>query len=578
MVDYSSWKVADLKAELKKREVPQTGLRVKQQFIDKLIELDSQTDQTEPTAAATDESAVPQQPSEDAVSQAPDAQPEQSQSEKPNDESASPKEEPLASDSAPTKAEDEKDERDESAQKHTETVSSVKVEHDTKPVEEPSTVDQTAQEHPQTAEEAPATATDQTLKTEDPAKPQENPASSSLQTSEANTAGSTPLPTAEALEDTRKRKRRSQSPAPTLEEIANRKARAEEAVPRVLLKDDKGYNDQKSTETTAESQNDSVPVEKRALSPKPAGKQDARFRGLFAPSDTPARPPSPQDSAMPDVDAGPAMHAATSSLYIDGLMRPLQPAALRQHLSSLAATPENTSDSEAIVEFYLDSIKTHCFVSFTSTVAASRVRSSIHGTVWPNERNRKNLRADFIPDDALKEWIQTEEQSRDRAGPTPRWEVRYETSDDGTTAVHAEVGSGSTSTGRRESGFNRTPPLGPRSDLERVHRRPSSPAPVPAPRPGQGFKPLDELFESTTTKPKLYYLPVPRPVADKRLDQFDDLIQKGVFPRRGGDEMRRITFEDEDQFVDAGPERMGPGPRAGGGRGRGRGRRGDSWR
>jgi hypothetical protein len=220
-------------------------------------------------------------------------------------------------------------------------------------------------------------------------------------------------------------------------------------------------------------------------------------------------------------------------------------------------------------------------VSFTSLAAASRVRSAVHGTVWPNERNRKNLRADFIPDEKIKEWIETEEKSRDRAGPAARWEVRYETSDDGTTATLAEVGSAPS--GRRESGFNRTPPLGPRRDTEQFDRRPSGvppAAPGPPSRPGQGFKPLDELFESTTTKPKLYYLPVPRPVADKRLDQFDELIQKGTFPRRGGDEMRRITFEDEDKFVDIGPERFGPGPRSGAGpRGRGRGgRRGDSWR
>ncbi|CAG8248873.1 unnamed protein product [Penicillium salamii] len=574
MVDYSSWKVADLKAELKKREIPQTGLRVKQQFIDKLNELDSQTGQTEPEAAAIDESAVPQQPSPDVVSQAPDPEPEQSKSEEPSEEPTLPQEEPLApeSESAAEKGENEKDQKDEPAQNHPETVSNEKIEHDTNPVEESAIVDQTApkQQSP-TIEESPAIVTDQDSKTENSAKPQETPAPSSLQTPEETTATSTPLPTEEALEDTRKRKRRSQSPAPTLEEIANRKARAEEAAPRVLMKD-QGNNDQKPTATPAESQNDSLPADKKILSPKPAGKQDARFRNLFAPSGEPARPPSPQDMAMPDVDAGPALHAATSALYIDGLMRPLQPATLRKHLSNLAATPNDTSDSDTIVEFYLDSIKTHCFVSFTSTVAASRVRSALHGTVWPNERNRKSLRADFIPDDKTKEWIHIEEQSRDRAGPAPRWEVRYETSDDGTTALHAAVGSAPP--GRRASGFNRTPPLGPRSDIERLNHRPSIPAPPPAPRPGQGFKPLDEIFESTTAKPKLYYLPVPRPVADKRLDQFDDLIQKGVFPRRGGDEMRRITFENEDQFVDVGPERMGPGPRFGG-RGRGRGRRGD---
>jgi hypothetical protein len=283
---------------------------------------------------------------------------------------------------------------------------------------------------------------------------------------------------------------------------------------------------------------------------------------------------------MEDVDVEPARHPATAALYIEGLMRPLQPVALRKYLASLASAP-GTSDSDAIIDFYLDSIKTHCFVSFTSVAAASRVRSAVHGTVWPNERNRKSLRADFIPDDQIKEWIQTEEASRDRAGPAPRWEVTYETTDNGTTATLTEAGSKQhPAPSQRDPGFNRTPPLGPRSSIPQIDRRPSEAPPVPVARPGQGFKPLDERFKSTTAKPKLYYLPVPRPIADKRLDQFDDLIEKGTFPRRGGDEMRRITFEDEDRFVDIGPERFGaPGPRPGMGRGRGRGgRRGDSWR
>lgn len=581
MVDYSSWKVVDLKAELKNREVPQTGLRVKQQFIDKLVELDSQAGQTEPTASTEEEGISAPQPGPEAAAQAPETQPEQSQTDEVKQATPVPE-------SVPGNVNGEEKKTDEPAQQNTDAVTtSEQVEDHTKPTEEATTLDttldtpldNTLKKEQSTAAEAPL-PTDEKIeepKTEDSSKPLEKSTSSALPSPEANTEVntglSTPLPTEEALEDTRKRKRRSQSPAPTAEEIANRKARAEESAPRVLAKEE--YNEQKPTENyTAERLDDNLPDEKRAASPKPTGKQDARFRGLFAPRDQPPRPPSPsQDVVMPDADAGPALHAATSALYIDGLMRPLQPNALREHLSNLASASENP-DSNAIIEFYLDSIKTHCFVGFASTVAASRVRSALHGTVWPNERNRKQLRADFIPDDKVKEWIQTEEASQNRPGPTTRWEVRYETSDDGTTATLAEVGSGPAV--RRESGFNRTPPLGPRSDLERVNRRPDV-TPAPAPRPGQGFKPLDQLFKHTTSKPRLYYLPVPRPVADKRLDQFDELIQKGTFPRRGGDDMRRITFENEDQFVDIGPERAAPGSRPGPGRG-GWGRGGGGWR
>ncbi|KAJ5518069.1 DNA-binding SAP [Penicillium expansum] len=566
MSDYSSLKVADLKAECKKRGIPQTGLRLKQHFIDKLVELDSQTNQDTDEAAAPAEESTESQPSApDAVTQekSQPEQPENEQLEQPRENSISQPEETTAIVSVSDQVQDGQIQADESAQDEAVSAADVKSQN-VEEVAKPPQMDEAAQ----------------VAKNEEPIKPQEK-SISTAQISEVDTGKSTPLPVEEALEDTRKRKRRSQSPAPTLEEIANRKARAKETTPRVLLKNDEGLSDLKSEgQKAAEEHTDKQPIETQADSHKTPTKQDARFRNLFPPAGASSQPASPpRDITMQDADITPALHAATSALYIDGLMRPLQPTALRKHLASLASTPE-TSDSDAIIDFYLDAIKTHCFVSFTSPAAASRVRSAVHGTVWPNERNRKNLRADFIPNEKIKEWIETEEKSRDRAGAAARWEVRYETSDDGTTATLAEVGSAPS--GRRESGFNRTPPLGPRRDIEQFGRRPSNaPLAVPAPpsRPGQGFKPLDELFESTTTKPKLYYLPVPRPVADKRLDQFDELIQKGTFPRRGGDEMRRITFEGDDKFVDIGPERFGPGPRSGPGRGRGRGgRRGDSWR
>ncbi|KGO68815.1 DNA-binding SAP [Penicillium italicum] len=586
MSDYSSLKVADLKAECKKRGIPQTGLRLKQHFIDKLIELDSQTNQ------ATNEVAVPAEEPTESQPSAPDAvsqeksqseQPENEQLEQPKEESISQTEETTAPASVSDRAQDGQTHADESTQEKAVSEADVrtqKVEDVANPVEEAQTETTTPGNPAAVPDQLQTDEAAQDVKTEDSMKAQER-LISTAQTSDVDTGMSTPLPVEEALEDTRKRKRRSHSPAPTLEEIANRKARAKETTPRVLLKDDEGLSDlNPGNQTAVEDYTDKQPIETQTYLHKTPTKQDARFRNLFPPTGASSQPASPpRDVTMQDADITPALHPATSALYIDGLMRPLQPTALRKHLASLASTPE-TTDSDAIIDFHLDAIKTHCFVSFTSPAAASRVRSAVHGTVWPNERNRKNLRADFIPDEKIKEWIEKEEKSRDRAGAAARWEVRYETSDDGTTATLAEVGSAPS--GRRESGFNRTPPLGPRRDIEQAARRPSNAPPaVPAPpsRPGQGFKPLDELFESTTTKPKLYYLPVPRPVADKRLDQFDELIQKGTFPRRGGDEMRRITFEDEDKFVDIGPERFGPGPRSGPGRGRGRGgRRGDSWR
>lgn len=88
------------------------------------------------------------------------------------------------------------------------------------------------------------------------------------------------------------------------------------------------------------------------------------------------------------------------------------------------------------------------------------------------------------------------------------------------------------------------------------------------------FKALDDLFSSTVAKPKLYYLPVERSMVEKRLVLLDEGKGGGR-----GDEMLRYSFEDG-IIVEKGPEfgrggRGGRGGRRGGGYGDGyRGRGG----
>ncbi|RAL14438.1 SAP domain protein [Aspergillus homomorphus CBS 101889] len=660
MTDYSKLKVTDLKAELKRRGIAQTGLRVKQQIIERLEEEDAreaagQNATAEPGSdrdhaqdeGVNDEPAPRSEEAQPAPQEEPEVEPATNADSIPEDTSKqtdlthiAPEEtfkrtEPEDSTQAPEK----KPEQNGAAEVQPETVEEAIPAGD-QVVEEPS--EQQKEERSETkvqveeARDATAVSAANDTKIEPPAAPveqaprdatvREEPTAAKQQdtelketalstslSSEMNTAFSTPLPAEELLEDRRKRKRRSQSPVPTPEALAIKKAKAQEEEPRVLLPEDQGSSvmevDQQGEEgaaipreppearaepETAEPgrEMESVPAADDAtLTAKKEAppKHDVRFKGLFvAPEADQARPPSPPpDIAADDVEVEPALHAATAALYVGGLMRPMQPATLRNHLISLASAPDASPDASVILDYYLDPIKTHCFVSFTSVSAASRVRTALHGTIWPNERNRKALFVDFIPEDKLRSWVEREEGTRERGGPPPRWEVRYDRIDDGVEAVLEEIDARNPATQPARApeltGFSRPPPTGPRADARGPSRRPSSPGVARSEsHPGQGFKPLDELFMSTTTKPKLYYLPVTREVADRRLDRFDDLLRKGAFPRRGGDETRRITFEDGDLFVDKGPEYLGGGRgrRGGGrgGRGRGGGGMGDSWR
>jgi len=638
MTDYSKWKVTDLKAELKRRGIAQTGLRVKQQFIDKILEIEAGDqaggstegasagpETTDAQGTAEQQPAKAEQPAEQPTPDAPqDVKPEEQKTEEPKPEQAQkslaqngdvekrdePKPaEPTAAtprdeaevdqpmtDAAEQERQEEKSQEEEQAdtgkeaEKTTEEMPALQAQPDEVPA--------------QPVEQAPGDAMAQEALSEQREPTVTEPAAStdkdepSAKVPEAGNELPPALPAEEVAEDRLKRKRRSQSPIATPEALASKKAKAQDEKPRVVLPEDREglateeqlVKEQVQQEGAREEHGASAPAPEEWRPRKEAPhKQDARFKGLFAGADRgqvrPASPPA--DMEMKDAEVEPALHVATAALYIGGLMRPLQPGMLRKHLITLASAPGSSPSEDVIVDFHLDHIKTHCFVSFANISAASRVRSALHGNIWPNERNRKNLFVDFIPEQKLQQWIDMEEESRRRGGPQPRWEVRYNRIEDGVEAVLEEIDPKSAAgnlppRSRQESMTDslRIPPSGPRADRERFpgsSRAPPPTEPRPSP-PGQGFKPLDELFKSTTVKPKLYYLPVSRKTADRRLDRFDDLLRKGDYPRRGGDETRRISFEDGDLFVDNGPEFAGGGRnRRRRGRGRGGGF-GDSWR
>ncbi|KAL4925384.1 SAP domain protein [Aspergillus undulatus] len=609
MADYSSWKVTDLKAELKRRGIPQTGLRVKQQIIDRLVEEDSKGEAEGAETSTTPADPQPEEEAQAAASETPSA------TEKADNNAPT-------QDAAPDAATDRQSEHEVAVEKPVEETGKVPSQSDslTAPPTAPSQTKEPEKEAQEThdqevkgvegarisedeavtkpVEQAPGDAAMAEPKAiPDDAQP---PAitevtAPSAPTSGLNTETSTPLPADEVIEDVRKRKRRSQSPAPSLEEIARKKAKAlGDTAPPTLPENKKDIAsvqssggapkpDRSTTEQEAPQRaaDEKLPTDESAHRDETearkgsAQKQDVRFKGLFSSTgrEQPRASPPPVDTEMEDVSVEPALHAATAALYIDGLMRPLQPAALKNHLLSVASPPGQSPSSDLVVDFYLDTIKTHCFIRFIDVSTASRARNALHGTVWPNEKNRKSLFVDFIPEDKVKDWIQREEDARGGRGPPPRWEVKYDRRGEKIEAVLEQVDLKNSGThaprGPAPQDFTHPPPRGPRAEMQPKDRRPSGAQTHRSSQSGQGFKPLDELFKSTTAKPKLYYLPVSREIADKRLDRFDDLLRKGSFPRRGGDETRKFSFEDEDQFIDVGPEFAGRG--RGGFRGRGRG-------
>ncbi|OAX79004.1 hypothetical protein ACJ72_06683 [Emergomyces africanus] len=643
MTDYSSWKVTDLKAELKRRGIPQTGLRVKQNFIDRLLQADSES-RPETAAEAPAPSNVPEEHAPE-VPEEPSSQHVSARDQKPSGApepgpSSAELKEPLAAEVPKSLSRDAIEDvvaKDKEESKDIDQVAAVRHDSSTPAKEqiEKFKTNEPIQSHEPVEEPAKIVTAPPVLSApEVPESATVLPAEEKIDSRE------------ESVDESKKRKRRSQSPPPSPKTAALKRAKAEDGLPRVVL------NESVPVETIVQSEEvATVPVPEAAApddtemqgtdremvegglqEPEPTAQLeptavsetlkeadqatetpsvapgepgveipeephvskhtsgDARFKSLFPVANGGrALSLSPKGLAgeeHADRIVSPALHPATTSLYIRNFMRPLQPASLKKHLVTLATPPASSVDPDIILDFFLDSIKTHSFVTFTNVSAASRVRSALHGTIWPDERTRKPLWVDFVPEEKVKEWIAVEQDSGSGARGAPRWEVIYEETDQGVAASLREAGHTNQIPARNNrdpsQNVGREPPLGPRATHGpmRPDSQPAAPPAAPARYSGESFKALDDRFLSTAAKPKLYYQPVPQKISEKRLDRFAELYRAGPKPRRGGDEMRKYTFEDTDFFVDRGPEYGSRGRRRGGrgGRFRDRGDFRDSWR
>ncbi|KAH0354090.1 hypothetical protein KCU81_g1036, partial [Aureobasidium melanogenum] len=534
-MDYSQLTVAKLKDELKERDIPSTGLKLKKDYIDRLEQHDK------------DHANQQQIPSLDTPAEDPATT------------------DPSSSADIPPVAEHkpEPTENQESTEPTNETVASPK---------------------PEVMDQPPTIATPEPANIEEPVSA-----------------------------DGKKRKRRSHSPVIT-EELVHKKLKQEADGPVVHL----------PTDQPDVSMPD-VPLEQPGLTLQPMSTSDdltqpftsdsdkprstrspieRRFKNLINPAESDPVQPTPEPT---DVAVSPAIHPATRALYIRDLVRPINPTGLRDHLEDIARPPDHSDSSASLVEeCHVDALRTHAFVLFTSISAASRARAGTHARIWPPEPMRKQLWADFFPEERFQEYLEIERASGgSRPSQAKRWELAYNSHDDGVDVQLVEAGPAA-HRASTHAGASNAPPTGPRGSMSSARRPsfaqseqrlPSQPVHAPPPRRSSRvveeasapFLELDKLFNFTSTKPKLYWQPVSDNLADDRLDELDretsrdwdpiaDAKRNGDFLGRGLDQLKRYTFEDGDVLVDGGPEFGGGRAFArAGNRGRGR-RNGDSYR
>lgn len=675
MTDWGKLKVADLKEECKSRGIPLTGLKLKQQYIDKIEEFEAAQgthDVEEPETAH----ATPPEETQAATleNEAPDSDPHSpSHAKETTDELNVHVDKPISDqDLGVTAIDGDKgvsvqNESPGSVDCATDSVSALEPAEENKPMElqkedlltedahQPSdttpaegvaigkesafvpelkpvqTEDETNKQQNVDASEQVdetdphlqnLTTTENSKLASDNVSEQNQDAQSAIQTkrgllsSDSSTPTSSQIPASDLQEDRRNRRKRSLTPVPTSEEMARKKARLSDGAEDVSEQSIALEEIKVITQADKEIHSEDLEENRPEFLSKDFGQADnttvhaTRKSGsieMATEKTPPISPPRLRDvSEERDVPA--AIHPATSSIYIRNLKRPLHIPNLRNHIVSLAQSPD------PITVFFLDSIRTHAFISFTSVTAASRVRTAMHGTRFPDEAIREPLFVDYIPDDKVQSWIDQETGGNSFGGRAggKRFEVVYEeTSHGDIEAIFQEVDARNpqpqlsrpslTSRTSIDIGRPRLESLSQDAHHDRttLASNPSRHDRVPPSRPsaqsrptntGVGFKALDDLFPSTTTKPKLYFKPVPDDVVQARMTMLRDLRVEYADMGRSGDEgMKRYSFEQyksgREEWVDKGPEfgfgRKGQ-DRLTGYRGRGgggyRGRGGDSWR
>ncbi|XP_026324416.1 uncharacterized protein LOC113233504 [Hyposmocoma kahamanoa] len=210
-----------------------------------------------------------------------------------------------------------------------------------------------------------------------------------------------------------------------------------------------------------------------------------------------ARPPSPPK------------HKQSNILYITNLVRPFT----LPQLKNLLQRTGRIVDSG----FWIDRIKSKCFVKYENEDQAVETRHALHGVTWPVS-NPKTLQVDFSTQEAfdkamqnedtdgtqtssipgtVEDWLREQDMRRDRGEIDKPWERK---------AAMREWDMGKNEKEKEKDKLRRDERL----PEKRRHRTPS-------PEPARKFKKkeeeapaklLDDLFRKTKTTPCIYWLPL----------------------------------------------------------------------
>ncbi|KAK9382910.1 uncharacterized protein V2V93DRAFT_363799 [Kockiozyma suomiensis] len=202
----------------------------------------------------------------------------------------------------------------------------------------------------------------------------------------------------------------------------------------------------------------------------------------------------------------------TKTVYIKNFSRPLNIPSLKNYITELA--------QEEISRFWIDSIRTHCFVVLPSIEAAASLREQIYGQPFPiEEKGRKPLEAEYIPDEKLTAFIEMEESSD---GRIKRWDILFDGSE--VLLVEASLlapGAKPLSNAHNPLRDRLSNPLGLAHDVSRYQTGPGSTARDTSTSGNDSRQSLGSNDKKiTSARPRLHYSEAPADIVRDRLERI----------------------------------------------------------
>lgn len=212
------------------------------------------------------------------------------------------------------------------------------------------------------------------------------------------------------------------------------------------------------------------------------------LRKSFSRSDSSLSADAPKERIVP-----PSQKPATTSLRIDRFLRPF----------TLKAVQELLAKTGTVTDFWMDQIKTHCYVTYSSVEEATTTRNALYNLQWPTNGGRL-LMAEFVDPQEVKTRVEAPPQSPAPVTPSATTPTALP------FQRQPQAPALSRPVNLRQQQLPPPPPLPPPPALSNPPpARERLPPPPPPPKvQDPPIMTLDDLFKKTKATPRIYYLPL----------------------------------------------------------------------